>query len=73
MDIIGRKMKETEGESGKKPAHHRLTGNSKYNKNKSYGLIDYKDRVILDWNELAAFANRKLKTTNNKLLIINLN
>ena len=48
MDIIGRKMKETEGESGKKPAHHRPTGNSKYNKNKSYGLIDYKDRAILD-------------------------
>ena len=48
MDIIGRKMKETEGESGKKPTHHRPTGNSKYNKNKSYGLIDYKDRAILD-------------------------
>ena len=48
MDIIGRKKKKTEGESGKKPTHHRLTGNSKYNKNKSYGLIDYKDRAILD-------------------------
>ena len=48
MDIIGRKMKETEGESGKKPTHHRPTRNSKYNKNKSYGLIDYKDRAILD-------------------------
>ena len=45
---FGRKMKETEGESGKKPTHHRPTGNSKYNKNKSYGLIDYKDRAILD-------------------------
>ena len=41
-------MKETEGETGKKPTHHRPTGNSKYNKNKSYGLIDYKDRSILD-------------------------
>ena len=48
MDIIGRKRKETEGETGKKPAQRRLTGNSKYNKNKSYGLIDYKDRAILD-------------------------
>lgn len=42
MDIIGNRIEILDGETGKKPTQGLLKGNSKYNKNKSNRLIDYK-------------------------------